>query len=400
MSRNMSVPVANQPQQSSASSTPPGDRMAALTVVLGDRSYPILIGPNMLEQAGAQLMATLGRRRLLPIVDAALADTHARTLQQSLTEAGFTVADPVLVPSGEASKSWEGLKTTVEGLLDRGLDRRAVVVALGGGVIGDLAGFAAASVMRGVDFVQIPTTLLAQVDSSVGGKTGINTRQGKNLVGAFHQPRQVLIDIDTLATLPDREMRAGYAEVVKYALLGDRAFFDWLEQHGPAVLDRDPAALTKAIETSCAAKAAIVAADEFEAGKRALLNLGHTFAHALEAEAGYDGTLLHGEAVAIGMALAFRLSAAMGLCDEGLIPVVERHLERLGLPVLPGDGAWRRATSADRLLGHMSIDKKAMDGALTFILVRDIGDAFVAKEVSPDLVRPVLDDFLMRMAMA
>ena len=385
------MPVANQLLY---------DNTAELTVALGDRSYPIVIGPDVIAQAGERLMASLGNRRLLPVVDAALAESHAPTLQKSLSDAGFTVADPVIVPSGESSKSWEGLQTTVEGLLDRGLDRRAVVIALGGGVIGDLAGFAAASAMRGVDFVQIPTTLLAQVDSSVGGKTGINAKQGKNLIGAFHQPRQVLIDIDTLATLPAREMRAGYAEVVKYAFLGDRQFFDWLEQHGQAVLDREPSALIKAIETSCAAKAAIVAADEFEAGKRALLNLGHTFAHALEAEAGYDGTLLHGEAVSIGMALAFRLSAAMGHCDPGLIPVVEHHLERLGMPLLPRDGAWRKATSADRLLRHMAVDKKAMDGALTFILVRDIGDAFVAKDVSPDVVRPVLDDFLARMALA
>ncbi|MEO0392402.1 MAG: 3-dehydroquinate synthase [Pseudomonadota bacterium] len=411
-SQNMPVPVANQPPVLTASpasyqaadlAAPAPDMATGVTsldVALGARSYPIIIGPKVLEGAGPRLAARFPTQRFAPIVDATLTDNHWPVLATSFAAAGCTVAEPIFIPSGEASKSWDGLKLAVEGLLDRGVDRRSVVVAMGGGVIGDLAGFAAASVMRGVDFVQIPTTLLAQVDSSVGGKTGINAKQGKNLVGAFHQPRDVLIDIDTLSSLPDREMRAGYAEIVKYGLLGDRGFFEWLETNGRAVLAREPAALTQAIKQSCAAKAAIVAADEREAGARALLNLGHTFAHALEAEAGYDGSLLHGEAVSIGLSLAFRLSVALGHCDGDPVVVVDDHLTSLGMPVLPHQGAWRQSLSADRLLRHMAIDKKAVDGALTFILARDIGDAFVAHEVAAEAVRPVLDEFLSRVALA
>ncbi|MEM6902806.1 MAG: 3-dehydroquinate synthase [Pseudomonadota bacterium] len=369
-------------------------------VDLDGRSYDIEIGGGLLAKAGGRLTGLFGDRLLVPVVDAAVADTHLPKLTKSLSAAGIRSTDPIIVPAGEASKGWEGFVRVVEGLLDRGVDRQAAVLALGGGVIGDLAGYAAASTMRGLDFVQLPTTLLAQVDSAVGGKTGINTRHGKNLVGAFHQPRHVLIDTDTLATLPHREMRAGYAEIIKYGLLGDAAFFAWLEQHGQAVLDREPTALTEAIARSCAAKAAIVAADEREAGQRALLNLGHTFAHALEAEAGYDGSLLHGEAVSIGLALAFRLSAALGYCDGAVIDQVEAHLERQDLPVLPITGNWRRGLSTDRLLTHMRLDKKAEAGRLTFILARGIGDSFVSRDVDEASVRPVLDEFLARIAAA
>ncbi|MBV6632002.1 MAG: 3-dehydroquinate synthase [Alphaproteobacteria bacterium] len=369
-------------------------------VDLAGRSYDIDIGQGLLAQAGAKLTEMFGNRILIPVVDAALTDTHLATLITSLDEAGANYAEPVVVPSGEASKGWDGFSKTVEALLDRGVDRQSVVLALGGGVIGDLAGYAAASTMRGLDFVQIPTTLLAQVDSAVGGKTGINTRHGKNLVGAFHQPRHVLIDTDTLATLPHREMRAGYAEVLKYGLLGDAEFFDWLEANGQAVLDRDAEPLTEAIARSCAAKAAIVAADEREAGQRALLNLGHTFAHALEAEAGYDGSLLHGEAVSIGMALAYRLSTALGYSEAAHIDRVEAHLSGHDMPVLPFTGNWRRALSADRLLNHMRLDKKAEGGRLTFILARGIGDAFVSRDVDEAAVTPILDEFLARIAAA
>jgi len=262
------------------------------------------------------------------------------------------------------------------------------VVALGGGVIGDLAGFAAAVLLRGVRFVQVPTTLLAQVDSSVGGKTAIDTAHGKNLVGAFHQPRLVLADTGVLDTLPRRELLAGYAEVLKYALLGDPGFFDWLEANGRKVIAGDAGARAHAIVTSCAAKAEIVAADEREAGARALLNLGHTFGHALEAETGYDGSLLHGEAVAIGMVLAFALSERLGLCPSADTARVRRHMADVGLPTgLPGGRAW----DAGRLLDHMTRDKKARDGRATFVLVRGIGRAYVEPEVDPAEVRALLE---------
>jgi 3-dehydroquinate synthase len=369
-----------------------------LIVDLEGRGYAIDIGSGLIAKAGQILQHQFGNRLFVPVMDASVAGSHGKRLVDGLEAVGLRHTEPVIVPSGEASKSWPGYEALVEGLLDRGVDRRSVVLALGGGVVGDLAGFAAASVLRGLDFVQLPTTLLSQVDSSVGGKTGINTRHGKNLVGAFHQPRRVLIDIDTLETLPMRERRAGYAEVVKYGLLGDRDFFEWLEANGQAVLDGSPAALVEAIHRSCAAKAAIVAADEREAGQRALLNLGHTFGHALEAEAAFDGTLLHGEAVSIGMALAFRLSVEMGLCPAADMERTEAHLARLGLPLLPSEGAWRSGMNAAKLLAHMAHDKKASDGRLTFILVRGIGQAFITSDVPVETVTKVLDAFLARLS--
>ena len=275
-------------------------------------------------------------------------------------------------------------------ILDLGVDRGLVIVALGGGVIGDLAGFAAASLMRGVDFVQVPTSLLAQVDSSVGGKTGVNAPRGKNLIGAFFQPRAVLADTSALATLPPRELRAGYAEVAKYGLLGNARFFAWLEDNGKAVLELEPQALNHAIMTSCAAKARIVEADEREAGQRALLNFGHTFAHAFEAEANYDGRLLHGEAVAAGMVVAFALSVRMGLCNQGDLDRVKAHLRGQRLP---GDNKELAAgnAAAERLIAHMQHDKKVLDGKMRFILVKGIGEAFVASDVPLDDVRATLE---------
>jgi 3-dehydroquinate synthase len=274
-----------------------------------------------------------------------------------------------------------------------GIERRTPLLAFGGGVIGDITGFAASILLRGLDFIQIPTTLLAQVDSSVGGKTGINTAAGKNLVGTFHQPRLVLADTTTLSTLKAREMRAGYAEVLKYGLLGDARFFAWLETNGEAVLARRPAALRHAVAASCRAKAAIVARDEREAGSRALLNLGHTFGHALEAETGFGAALLHGEAVAIGMMLAFRLSARLGLAPEADAGRVHGHLRRLGLPadlsVLAGSSA-----SADSLISHMRTDKKVRDGRLTFVLARGIGEAFVSHDVAEHDLRAMLEQSL------
>jgi 3-dehydroquinate synthase len=293
------------------------------------------------------------------------------------------------LPPGEETKSFQMLEALSDMLLMQELDRGDLIVALGGGVVGDLAGFAAAIYKRGIDFVQIPTTLLAQVDSSVGGKTAIDTPRGKNLIGAFHQPRLVLADLDVLATLPDRERLAGYAEVIKYGLLGDAAFFDWLEVNGAAVIAQDPAALAHAVARSVEMKAEIVAEDEREAGRRALLNLGHTFGHALEAEVGFGGALLHGEAVALGCAQAFRYSAAQGLCSGQDAVRAERAIAAAGLPTRLADIAGG-PFAADRLLAHMAQDKKAEGGRLTLILARSLGQAFVAKAVNPDPLRAFL----------
>jgi 3-dehydroquinate synthase len=313
---------------------------------------------------------------------------HGAALTTSLEAAGLA-AHPVIVPPGEQTKSFEGLADVIDRLLALQLDRGDIIIAFGGGVVGDLTGFAAAIYKRGIDFVQIPTTLLAQVDSSVGGKTAIDTPRGKNLVGAFHQPRLVLADLDLLSTLPDREMRAGYAEVVKYGLLGDFGFFEWLETHSAAVLAREPAALARAVTRSVEMKAEIVAEDETEQGRRALLNLGHTFGHALEAETGYGAALLHGEAVAAGQALAFRFSAAQGLCAGQDAARAAAAVAAAGLPTrldeIPG-----HPFNAARLVRHMAQDKKAEAGRLTFILARALGDAFVTKDVDAEAVRRFL----------
>ena len=354
-----------------------------VSVALGSRSYDIHIGAGLLGRAGA-LIHALGPpavpRRLPVIVDEAIAPLHLPIVRDSLADAGF---EPVVieVPSGEGSKSFAQLQRVLDALLDAGIERATMLVALGGGVVGDLAGFAAAIGLRGIDFVQIPTTLLAQVDSSVGGKTGINSRHGKNLIGAFHQPRLVLADLDTLATLPRRERLAGYAEIVKYGAIDRPDFFTWLEDHGQRALAGDAQALTHAIRESCTAKAEIVAADEREAGRRSLLNLGHTFGHALEAELAYSGRLLHGEAVAVGMMMAFDLSVRLGLCPPSDADRLRGHLGAVGLPVaLPAhpEGNWQ----VDRLLTHMAKDKKVKDGRLTLVLVRGIGKAFLTRDVA------------------
>jgi len=362
-------------------------RAATVRVELGERGYDIAVGPRLLAEAGARVAATTGARRLAVVTDETVAGLYRDTVDRSLEAAGLR-RDWFVVPPGESSKSFAGLERLCEAILETRIGRDTVVVALGGGVIGDLAGFAAAVLLRGLRYVQVPTTLLAQVDSSVGGKTAIDTAHGKNLVGAFHQPRLVLADTGVLDTLPRRELLAGYAEVLKYALLGDPGFFDWLEANGRKVIAGDAGARAHAIVTSCAAKAEIVAADEREAGARALLNLGHTFGHALEAEAGYDGSLLHGEAVAIGIVLAFALSERLGLCPSADTARVRRHMADVGLPTgLPGGRAW----DAGRLLDHMTRDKKARDGRATFVLVRGIGRAYVEPEVDPAEVRALLE---------
>ncbi|MDP2213194.1 3-dehydroquinate synthase [Phenylobacterium sp.] len=355
-----------------------------VNVGLGDRAYEVRIGTGMVAQAGRHIRPLLKRGRTAVISDETVWRLHGDALTHALAADGVE-ARPILVPAGEGSKSFEMLAQVSDDLLAMELDRGDLIVAFGGGVVGDLAGFAAAIYKRGIDFVQIPTTLLAQVDSSVGGKTAIDTPRGKNLIGAFHQPRLVLADLDILATLPARELRAGYAEIIKYGLLGDFAFFEWLEVHGQDVVSLDHEAVARAVRRSVEMKAEIVAQDEREAGQRALLNLGHTFGHALESESGYGEALLHGEAVAIGMAMAFRFSARQGLCSVQDAGRAEAAIAAVGLPVRLHD-LDGHPFDATRLLGHMGQDKKAEGGRLTFILARALGEAFVARDVDAEAV--------------
>ena len=350
-----------------------------VAVDLGSRSYEIAIGAGLLAQAGRRIKPFLKRPVTVIVTDSNVAAHHLDSLQKSLAEAGIS-ATAIVLPPGESTKSYRHLAETCDGLLAAGVERRDLIIALGGGVIGDLAGFAASVLRRGVDFIQIPTTLLAQVDSSVGGKTGINSAHGKNLIGSFHQPRAVLIDIALLDTLPARELAAGYAEVAKYGLLGDTDFFTWLEANAPSLFARDAQSRIKAITKSCEMKARIVTEDETETGVRALLNLGHTFGHALEAATGYSSRLLHGEAVSIGMAQAFRFSERQGLCARGTAVRIENHLRSVNLPTrlsdIPGE-----LPGPAQLLEIMRQDKKAVSGRLTFILVRGIGEAFITRDV-------------------
>jgi 3-dehydroquinate synthase len=361
-------------------------------VELGDRSYDILIGEGLIGRAGELIGPLLARPRALIVTDSNVAEVHLPVLERALAESEIAF-DAFVLPPGEHTKDFSHLEQLTQRLLQAGLDRRSMLIALGGGVIGDLAGFAAAVLLRGIDFIQIPTTLLAQVDSSVGGKTAIDMPQGKNLVGAFHQPRLVLADTATLATLPRRQRLAGYAETVKYGLLGDLEFFHWLETHGTAVVECDAAAVRHAVATACRAKAAIVARDETEHGERALLNLGHTFGHALEIELGYSDELLHGEAVALGMTLAFELSAQLGVCAAAESDRVRRHLGAMGLPTGFADLGGRVFDPA-RLVSHMRRDKKAEAGQLVFILARAIGEAFVARDVEAAEVERLLTESL------
>jgi len=359
-----------------------------IPVGLGARSYDVAVGADLIERAGALIKPFLKRGRAAIVVDETVMHLHGPALVAALTQYGIE-APMVAIPPGEASKSFAELERLSDRLLELELDRGDLIIAFGGGVVGDLAGFAAAIYKRGIDFVQIPTTLLAQVDSSVGGKTAIDTARGKNLIGAFHQPRLVLADLSVLSTLPERQMRAGYAEVIKYGLLGDEHFFAWCEENGADVVARVPSALAYAVACSVQAKAEIVAEDEREAGRRALLNLGHTFGHALEAEVGFGDTLMHGEAVALGCCQAFRFSVRQGLCPAADATRAEAAIAAVGLPTrmdqVPG-----APFSADRLIGHMGQDKKAEAGRLTLILVRGIGMAFTAKTVDPEPLRQFL----------
>lgn len=361
-------------------------------VELGERSYNVEIGPDLLTRAGEKIAPLLRRPKVAVLTDENVAQLHLEALRDGLAAAGIGMTS-LSLPAGEATKSWPHFERAVEWLLAEKVERNDVVVALGGGVIGDLAGFAAAVMRRGVRFVQVPTSLLAQVDSSVGGKTGINAPQGKNLIGAFHQPSLVLADTSVLTSLTQRDFLAGYGEVVKYGLLGDAAFFEWLETNGPLLSAGDMAARVQAVTRSVQMKADIVARDETEQGDRALLNLGHTFCHALEAATGYSDRLLHGEGVAVGCALAFELSARLGLCSQEDPSRVRAHLRAMGMKTdvtdIPGE-----LPGAEALVDLMAQDKKVLDGQLRFILARGIGKAFVTSDVPRDAVISVLEDAL------
>ncbi len=368
------------------------DGIETLHVPMGERSYDIFIGDGAISHAGSLIKDILKAPRAIIVTDENIAPSWLEPLKTSLNYAGIKTRE-IILPPGEHTKSVSHLEQLLDNLLENNIDRKTTLIALGGGVIGDLTGFAAAVVMRGVDFVQVPTTLLSQVDSSVGGKTGIDTRFGKNLIGAFHQPRAVITDTSTLDTLPMRERLCGYAEVIKYGVINDRGFYDWLIENGQKVLDGNPAARREAVRRSCANKAEIVTADEREQGLRALLNLGHTFGHALEAQIGFEDKLKHGEAVAIGMMMALELSVRLAMASEIDRDRLRDHLKTVGLPVdLKGlaGGNW----TADALLDHMGRDKKTQDGKLTFILARAIGNSFVANDVDHDAVKGVLEGFI------
>jgi len=369
-----------------------GTLTTRLNVDLGTRAYNIEIGTGLIAAAGAKVRDLLPTPRVFVITDTNVADHWLEKLTTSLDDNAIRFAVKVLAP-GEQTKSMAQVEELTHWLLDQGVDRKSTLIALGGGVIGDLTGFVAAITLRGIPFIQIPTTLLAQVDSSVGGKTGIDTRHGKNLVGAFHQPLLVLADTGALDTLHRRQLLAGYAEVVKYGLINDPEFFEWCEVNGQAVIDGDPASRRRAVEVSCRAKAAIVANDERETGDRALLNLGHTFGHAIEAEAGFGDQLLHGEAVAIGSLCAFELSRRLELCTGQDVERVRAHMTAVGLPT-GLDGIAGPGWTADVIHGHMARDKKTEDGRMTFILARGIGKSFISRDVAMDTLNDLLSDIL------
>ena len=366
--------------------------METVHVPLEGREYDIHIGPGLMAQSGGLIAPLLARPRVAIVADEHVADLHLTSLLNGFKTQGISAVHMTL-PRGEGTKRWPHFERVVEWLLEQKVERNDVVIAFGGGVIGDLVGFAAAVLRRGVRFVQVPTSLLAQVDSSVGGKTGINAPQGKNLIGAFHQPSMVLADTEVLGTLTERDYLAGYGEVVKYGLLGDSEFFQWLEGNASRAAEGDMAARIAAVKRSVEMKAEIVVRDETEQGDRALLNLGHTFCHALEAATEYSDRLLHGEGVAIGCALAFELSSRMGLCPQEDPSRVRAHLRDMKMKVDLCDIAGE-LPDADTLLELMGQDKKVVDGKLRFILARGIGEAFVTSDVDPEMVRDLLQEAL------
>ncbi|MBK1704794.1 3-dehydroquinate synthase [Halochromatium glycolicum] len=357
--------------------TNPASAQHRLDVELGERAYPIVIGRGLLTDPEQYRPFVIGRRVMI-VSNETVAPLYLEAVRQGLAD--FETAE-VILPDGEQHKDLATLNRIFDALLEQHFGRDTTLVALGGGVVGDMAGFAAACYQRGVPFIQVPTTLLAQVDSSVGGKTGVNHPAGKNMIGAFHQPRAVIADTDTLATLPGRELSAGLAEVIKYGLIADRPFFDWLEEQAESLRALEPAALATAIARSCRNKAQVVAADEREAGQRALLNLGHTFGHAIEAGAGY-GEWLHGEAVGVGLVMAARLSRRLGWLDEEAVSRVRRLVSRCGLPLVPPADL-----APERWLELMAVDKKVQDGQLRLVLLRGIGEAVLTSDVDADLLR-------------
>ncbi len=376
------VPPAAAPVKSSPN-------INTLNVDLGRRSYDIKIGAGLIDNTGSELKSLLRRPRTFVVSDRNVADLYLDRVSTSLRAEGIEHNSMVL-PAGESSKSFATLEKLLDSMLEARLERSDMIVALGGGVIGDLAGFAASILLRGIDFVQIPTTLLAQVDSSVGGKTGVNTPHGKNLIGNFHQPRLVLADTAVLDTLSPRQFLAGYAEVVKYGLIEEIDFFTWLEEKGPALIAGDMNARQQAVRRSCAAKARMVSADEREQGRRAMLNFGHTFGHALEAETGFGDDLYHGEAVAMGMKLAFELSTHLGFCPREDTARASAHLDAVGLPDISSLKG-KYDLTAEKLLAHMSQDKKVKNGIITFVLTYGIGKAFLKQDVDNADVLTVLN---------
>ncbi|MDQ8732081.1 3-dehydroquinate synthase [Bradyrhizobium sp. LHD-71] len=378
-------------RNSTAPASASGDAETIVNVGLDDRAYDIVIGRGVLRSLGERIVAVRPGVRTAIVTDRSVAAHWLEPVEATLADAGVP-SSRIVVGEGEATKSYQVLEQVSEALIAAKIERNDLVIALGGGVIGDLAGFAASIVRRGVDFVQVPTTLLAQVDSSVGGKTGINSPHGKNLLGAFHQPVLVVADTEVLDTLPERQFRAGYAEVAKYGVLGDAAFFAWLEANRDEIFSGGPAR-ERAIAESCRAKAAIVARDERETGDRALLNLGHTFGHALEAATGFSDRLFHGEGVSIGMVLAAELSAELGMLDAGDAARVTRHLSEAGLPTRLQEVAGfaqEGLADADALMALMAQDKKVKRGRLTFILLKALGEAVIVNDVEPQTVRNFL----------
>jgi len=362
-----------------------------ITVTVKDHHYDIHVGDGLLDHAGQLIAPLLARPRTVIITDENVAKYHLSRLEKSLHHAAITF-DTIILPAGEKSKSFAQLEKLLDRLLTLRIERQDVIIAFGGGVIGDLVGFAASIYQRGINFIQIPTTILSQVDSAVGGKTGINSPHGKNLIGSFHQPCLVITDVRTLDSLPKRQRLSGYAEIVKYGLIGDRKFFEWLEENGQKIIDGDPAAQSEAIRVSCRAKAAVVAEDEKEKGRRALLNLGHTFGHALEAEAGYTDRLFHGEAVSIGMVMAFDLSVKLGVCPAGDALRLRQHLDQMSLPIRVSKTSHpvsQITMTADKLYDHTLHDKKISGGKVTFVIASAIGKAYLSNDINPQDIKDI-----------
>lgn len=360
-----------------------------INVALGERSYDIIIGCKLLDEAGILIKPAIRGERIIIITDQNVAPLYLNTLKLSAEKEGIKVKE-IILPAGEQTKSISYFEKLIDQILALKIDRKVALVALGGGVIGDLTGYVAASILRGIDFIQIPTTLLSQVDSSVGGKTGINSKNGKNLIGAFYQPRLVIADIDVLDSLPQREILAGYAEVVKYGLINNSEFFIWLEEFGLELCAGNKEYRQRAVLKSCSSKAEIVAKDETEQNMRALLNLGHTFGHALETETGFSNKLLHGESISLGICLAFDLSLLLELCSKSDAVRIRNHFSAAGLPTYLSDISdidW----DANTLLNHMLSDKKTENGKLNFILVKGIGKSFIAQNINPKNVQIVIE---------